>query len=353
MKNVIYETGKEIGLEVEAEKINIIVYGIGKRYFELFKDEEFIQKELVQQKIKVVGFTDSDSKIYGKEIIYNNQKFEVKNLDVYSKKDFDRIVITTKQYFYEIKSKLIQKGYDEEKILLIDDFWKEYLDKVYYIEKYINKNGLEIGGPTELFYNIYDKCLSCDNVNFSENTVWIENNTNNFVYRDKVLGSNWIADATDMHQLQDEKYDFILSSNNLEHIANPLKALKEFSRTVKKGGTVLVLVPKKENCFDHDRDYTPFQHLLEDYRSGVKEDDLTHLPEIIEKHDYDMDVACGGKDAFIERAKKNVDNRCLHHHVFEEKCLRKAFEFVGLEVVAFFSVLDNWVIIGEKGKMKK
>lgn len=109
-----------------------------------------------------------------------------------------------------------------------------------------------------------------------------------------------------------------------------------------------MLVPIKEKTFDHNRECTAFEHLMEDYNSNIGEDDLTHLPEIIAKHDYGMDVLCGGKEQFIERAKKNVENRCLHHHVFEETCLRKAFEFVGLEVIAFREVMNNWLIMGQK-----
>lgn len=81
------------------------------------------------------------------------------------------------------------------------------------------------------------------------------------------------------------------------------------------------------------------------------EDNLSHLPEIMEKHDYRMDTACGGREKFMERAIKNMENRCLHHHVFEEKCLRKAFEFAGLRVTGFSSILDNWFILGEKSRV--
>lgn len=47
-----------------------------------------------------------------------------------------------------------------------------------------------------------------------------------------------------------------------------------------------------------------------------------------------MDIACGGKDKFIEQAQKNFENRCLHHHVFNEQCLRKSLEFENESMVA-------------------
>lgn len=328
-----------------------IIYGIGKRYYEFFEDSEFIKRGIDEKGIEITGFSDSNENIWGKEVIFNKKSFYVKGLDEFYKEEIDKFIITTKLYLTEIKEKLIEKGYEAEKIISIDHIYKEYLDRVYSVERFVKKTGIEIGGPTKLFCNIYDKCLVCDNVNFSASTVWAENNTGDFEYGNKVLGRNIIADATDLHLIENEKYDFVLSSNNLEHIANPIKALEEFSRIVKKGGIIIVLAPRKERCFDHNREYTSFDHLLEDYKNNILEDDLTHLPEIIEKHDYSMDPACGGKENFMERAKKNFENRCLHHHVFDEGCLRKAFTYVGLEVIEFSPVSDNWLIIGKKGKM--
>ena len=77
---------------------------------------------------------------------------------------------------------------------------------------------------------------------------------------------------------------------------------------------------------------------------------LSHLDEIIEKHDYAMDPECGGKKKFIERARKNFENRCLHHHVFDEECLKMALTFSGLKVRDFGDVRGNWFIVGEKGE---
>lgn len=205
-----------------------------------------------------------------------------------------------------------------------------------------------MGGPTPLFGNIYQKCASCDNVNFSSSTIWTQNDTEDFIYENKLMGHHLITDATDMSGIRSDEYDFLLSSNNLEHIANPLKALKEFARVVKVGGILLVLVPMKDRCFDHNREYTVFGHLLDDYENKVQEDDLSHLPEIIEKHDYDMDPACGGKENFIKRAMKNMENRCLHHHVFNGELLSRAFEFAGIKVTCTSVVFNNWLVIGEK-----
>lgn len=325
-----------------------VIYGVGKGYTDYFNDLSFVLDGIIDRKIEVVGVSDGNQDVWGEQITYHAQKFNICRIEEFQDRNIECIIVTTKKYFDEIKIDLIGKGYRKEQIILIDWLYESYLDDIFQINRFERKNGVEIGGPTGFFNNMYVRCQSCDNVNFSLNTVWCENKTKEFRYKDKLLGKNWILEATHMDQIDDDKYDFVLSSNNLEHIANPLKALKEFVRVVKRRGTVLVIVPMKERMFDHNREYTTFKHLLTDYENKIEENDLTHLPDIIEKHDYVMDVECGGKEKFIKRAMKNIENRCLHHHVFDEKSLRESFEYVGLEVIDFREIKNNWLIIGEK-----
>ena len=224
------------------------------------------------------------------------------------------------------------------------NIWKEN------INLFSRKNGIEIGGPSAIFTPIYAKCSSCDGVNFSADTTWWQKgNTDNYYFSGKKLGSIFIADAVDMSCIHDNVYDFVISSNNLEHIANPIKALKEFMRISKNGGIIVVIVPMKNYTFDHKREYTKFEHMLSDYENDIDERDLTHLPEILELHDLSMDPPAGDIENFRQRSLKNYENRCLHHHVFCEDSLRKIYDYLGLEVIYFNqNVLGNYVIIGRK-----
>ena len=58
--------------------------------------------------------------------------------------------------------------------------------------------------------------------------------------------------------------------------------------------------------------------MFNDFEQNINEDDLTHLPEILGKHDLTMDFAAGSKQDFHRRSLENFSNRCLHHHVFDE-----------------------------------
>jgi hypothetical protein len=110
-------------------------------------------------------------------------------------------------------------------------------------------------------------------------------------------------------------------------------------RLVRKKGRIIIAVPIREKTFDHRRAYTTFEHIMQDYENDISEDDLSHLTEILELHDYDLDTPCGGREKFKERDLHNVENRCLHHHVFSEECLRKMFGVFNLNVVEFIGFL--------------
>jgi predicted SAM-dependent methyltransferase len=203
-----------------------------------------------------------------------------------------------------------------------------------------NKVGLEIGGPSDAFGNrgelpIYPYVAALDNCVFSVETIWEGKRTEGetFLYqRSKKKGFNFIREATDLHGIADHRYDFLLSSHNLEHISNPIKALKEWIRVVKARGAMIIVLPDYRRTFDHRRKPTPVEHMIEDYERGMDERDLTHLTEILELHDLSLDLAAGTRENFRQRSLRNYENRCLHHHVFDEHNSRELFEVAGLSV---------------------
>jgi hypothetical protein len=72
--------------------------------------------------------------------------------------------------------------------------------------------------------------------------------------------------------------------------------------------------------------------MKEDYERETDERDLTHLAEILELHDLALDPGGKTKDNFHQRSLCNFENRCLHHHVFDERNSRELFEVVGLTI---------------------
>lgn len=216
------------------------------------------------------------------------------------------------------------------------------------------KSGLEVGGPSPLFKDegfapLYKVITGLDGCNFSNITIWegtIESGET-YTYHEGKTGIQYISEATDLSQISDSKYDFVISSNCLEHVANPLKAIAEWIRVVKKDGLLFVALPNKEHNFDHKRPVTEFSHLVSDFQKDTGEDDLTHLDEILELHHLKMDKPAGSLEQFRERSLKNFENRALHQHVFDVALLKQIFEYFKLEVLMTNVGLDH-IILGKK-----
>lgn len=294
--------------------------------------------------VKIIGFCDK--KYDSGMIVDEDIRQKIIHINTINGVKFDCILVTSVKYYSEIRKYLIDNyQVSGEKILLLDIFLANIM---YESSWFKNKNGIEIGGPSYVFKSIYEWCNLCDDVNFSVDTVWWSKKCSDYIVDNKVLGNVYIEDAVNMAGVLSENYDFLLSSNNLEHIANPLKALMEFRRVLKKNGVLVLIVPDKRFTFDHNRKYTLKEHIFDDYNADVGEDDLTHLSEITLYHDYDMDVACGGREKFLERAMNNVSNRCLHHHVFNFDVLEDILEYIGFNIVKKMEAFCNLCIIAKK-----
>lgn len=200
-----------------------------------------------------------------------------------------------------------------------------------------HKNGLEIGGPSKIFqkqeliplYSILDKIDQC---NFSKQNIWQKDHKQLKHIIQK--GHQYICEASNLSEIKSEKYDFILASHCIEHIANPIKALKEWLRLIKPNGHLLIIVPNKEFTFDQNRPITLLSHIIKDFEDKIDETDLTHLEDILSLHDLTKDPLAGSYEEFKKRSSKNYENRCLHHHVFNSQLLTDLFSYLNVKIIS-------------------
>lgn len=126
-------------------------------------------------------------------------------------------------------------------------------------------------------------------------------------------------EAQTMEEIKDGSFDFAYSSNCLEHIGDPVKALKSWIRIVKSGGIVFFTVPD-ETLYEHDMWPSTFNksHLWSfTTRRGSQLPKSIHVQSWLEQFDaevllvkvvdtgYDysldnMDQTKRGAEAFIE-----------------------------------------------------
>lgn len=214
------------------------------------------------------------------------------------------------------------------------------------------KRGLEIGGPSSLFARggilpLYPLVASLDNCDFSAaTTVGRIEEGYNFVFdAAHAAGLQRITDAVDLCAIPNDAYELLLASHVLEHIANPLCALREWSRVLKPRGVMMLVIPHKEGTFDHRRQVTTLEHLLDDLRRGTQEDDFTHLDESLQLHDFARDPQVLDAQEFANRCTANEQYRCIHHHVFDTRLVGEVVDKAGLQIKALEAIKPHHIVV--------
>lgn len=221
-------------------------------------------------------------------------------------------------------------------------------------QPFVGKKGIEIGGPSAIFNHsgylpLYPIIDDLDGVNFSKKTEWEGSISegDNYHFGNKT-GHQFILEGGKLEIIPHNKYDFLLSCNNLEHLANPIATLFAWKNVLKAKGALLLILPNKIANFDHRRSYTLMEHLINDYNNQVEENDLTHLEEILKLHDLSRDPKARPFEKFEDRCKNNFTNRCLHHHVFSQALLKELATYCGFKVIAQHSSHTDHYILIEK-----
>lgn len=209
-------------------------------------------------------------------------------------------------------------------------------------------NCLEIGGPTLLFtdrypYTVYNLFNTIDNINLynlSDSFITIKNNNDNKIF------TNTYTQLSEI----DKKYDIIISSHCIEHMANPIKILKSFKKLLNKRSYILSFLPNKSEFWDSIRPTTSIEHIIQDYINNIDEDDNTHEEENLSvNHPYKIDNNHPDKPVNIsyeEMVKNNINYRLMHHHCFDLNLCIQLHEYLNFKTLAcFISPNDSLQII--------
>lgn len=87
---------------------------------------------------------------------------------------------------------------------------------------------------------------------------------------------DFVADACELGSVVDRaglagQFDYIISSHNFEHLANPVKFLQGAAHALREGGTLSMAIPDYRCCFDQFRIPTRLVDWLDAFHIGVRQ----------------------------------------------------------------------------------
>ncbi|KAL3763358.1 hypothetical protein ACHAWU_001931 [Discostella pseudostelligera] len=224
---------------------------------------------------------------------------------------------------------------ESQTIPWVEENWKQILDE--YIH---DRTGIEVGGPSpDLFGDIYSASKTFDLVNFAAKTLWgnIEDGGTHSLHGGH--GKTFIRDGSTLVGIMDGSYDFALGAHYLEHLLNPIQAIFTMHRVLKVGGVCVLVLPKKEECFDNMRSLGSIEDMVFRFLHRIPEDDMryAHVEQVTLQSRLEKDIGIPQQNRnygwFRSRCMMNVENRAIHQFVFDDNMLRKILELMGFTVV--------------------
>jgi len=115
-------------------------------------------------------------------------------------------------------------------------------------------------------------------------------------------------------------FDFVILNHVIEHIANPINAIKEIFRVTR--GLVVISAPDKHFTFDKQRQLTPFDHLMTEYRNNVTSVSNDHYRDLL--RGVNPDAFNHGEKA-LQDAIDQLRVRREHAHVWSSESFKEFF----------------------------
>ncbi len=124
-----------------------------------------------------------------------------------------------------------------------------------------------------------------------------------------------IAEADDLSVVPSDSEDFLIANHVLEHMRDPIGALREWLRVIMPGGALYLAIPDHENPFDHARPVTTLEHLRRDYEARGRRaaENEAHYREWVENVHPEMEV----DQRAAHLAHLLAISYSIHFHVFD------------------------------------
>lgn len=83
-----------------------------------------------------------------------------------------------------------------------------------------------------------------------------------------ILDAEIIDEGATLATVADETFDYLIAAHVLEHIDDPILALKNWVRVVKRGGHIVLAVPDMRHSDEQHRALTTIEHFKRDHDEG-------------------------------------------------------------------------------------
>jgi predicted SAM-dependent methyltransferase len=99
-----------------------------------------------------------------------------------------------------------------------------------------------------------------------------------------------VDDAVTLTSIEGCSQDFVIACHILEHLEDPIGAIKTWFRVLKPDGVLFMSIPDRRFTFDFYRKVTPLAHLFADHEHGPAWSREAHLKELEEEYRCTYDV---------------------------------------------------------------
>jgi SAM-dependent methyltransferase len=132
-----------------------------------------------------------------------------------------------------------------------------------------------------------------------------------------------VTDLESMGGVGNASQDFVIANHVLEHVEDPLKALKSIGRVLRPGGIAYLALPDKRFTFDKERQITPLAHLIDDHLKGPAHSLTDHYVEWCRCVDGLDGEAQVQKVSLMLAQRSNI-----HFHVWDFTAMSELFRYV-------------------------
>jgi SAM-dependent methyltransferase len=264
----------------------------------------------------------SESSIYEGKVFYVDQgkRHWVRSIDWFHRNGFqwEEVVDVSPEIIYSYRNGGIAPIYTRKDLALVGN---NSIDMRDILTSNLSGIGVEFGaGASPLAVPLSCQVLYCDMFSYDtlKKNMYPGQNLSDLVF------PHYVSDIKNLWNVANESVDFVIACHVIEHTNNPIRALDEFHRILKPGGSLVLIVPDKTRTFDVDRELTTLDHLVEDYNHPSVERDRDHYMEFYTKTTFKVPSE-NNLDEFVQQKQENGGD--IHYHTWTYESFQELVEW--------------------------